>query len=129
LSGVFVVDVNGKKVPVKQGGTLADALAAAGVSHQPGTVIGIISGKEEARKEVATEFRVLTTKGEIRLELTGAFKQVWLDSYSQFTGSRTRWTSSQAISFGPAPTGIAAGKSESEYRRWAVSFGTGGYER
>lgn len=128
MSGVFVVDVNGKKVPVKQGGTLADALAAAGVSHQPGTVIGIISGKEEARKEVATEFRVLTTKGEIRLELTGAFKQVWLDSYSQFTGSRTRWTSSQAISFGPAPTGVAAGKSESEYRRWAVSFGTGGYD-
>jgi putative methanogenesis marker protein 3 len=128
LSGEYVVEVNGKKVPVRQGATVADALAAAGAAHDPGTVIGIVSGREEARKEVATEFRLLTTRGEIRLELTGALKADWLDSYSRFVGTGTKWASGQAIAFGPAPTGVAAGKSESEYRRWDVSFGTGGYD-
>ncbi|WP_424357203.1 methyl-coenzyme M reductase-associated protein Mmp3 [Methanocella sp. MCL-LM] len=128
MSVEYVVDVNGKKVAVKQGATVADALAAAGASHYPGTVIGIISGREEARKEVATEFRIMTTRGEVRLELSGALKHAWLDSYSQFTGTGTKWTTSHAIAFGPAPTGVTAGKTEAEYHRWDVAFGTGGYD-
>ncbi|CAJ35173.1 methyl-coenzyme M reductase-associated protein Mmp3 [Methanocella arvoryzae] len=129
MSVKYVVDVDGKKVAVREGATVADALAAAGVSHHPGTVIGIISGREEARKEVATEFKILTTRGEIRLELTGgALKQAWLDSYSKFAGTETKWTTGYAIAFGPAPTGVPAGKTETEYRRWDVSFGTGGYD-
>jgi len=128
LNREFVVEVNGAKVSVKPGSTIADALAAAGASHMPGTVIGIVSGREEARSEVATEFRVLTTKGEVRLELTGALKSVWLESYSRFTGTRVKWVSSQGISFGPVPSDVTPGKAEADYRRWDVSFGTGGYD-
>ena len=131
LNGVneaVTVQVNEKKVTLPAGSTLGDALAAAGFQHMENTVIGIVAGREETRKEVATEFRVFTSKGEIRIELTNdAMKKPWLESYSLLSGSKARWTTGQAIAFGPFGSGIEAGKGEAEYARWDVSFGTGGY--
>lgn len=128
MSGDIVVEINGKKATVPQGSTIADCLAASGHTHVPGTVIGIISGREEARKEVATEFRIITSKGELKLELTGDLKQAWLDSYGNFSSAPVKWVTGDALSFGPAPSGIQPGRGEADYRRWDVCFGTGGYE-
>lgn len=123
------VHVNEAKVTLPGGSTLGDALAAAGCRHAEGTVIGIVAGREETRREVATEFRVFTSKGEIRIELTGdAMKRTWLESYALLAGSRARWTTARAIAFGPIVSSVAAGKGEAEYARWDVSFGTGGYD-
>lgn len=129
-TGVAVtVQVNDKKVRLPAGSKISDALAAAGYKHFENTVIGIIAGREEARKEVATEFRIITTRGELKIELTGdALKPVWLESYSRFIGSKAKWMTGQAIAFGPAESGVSAGKSDSEHARWDVSFGTGGYD-
>ena len=70
MSELIKVQVNEKKVDLPAGSTIAVALEAAGYRHAEGAVIGIVTGREEARSEVATEFRVYTTKGEIRIELT-----------------------------------------------------------
>jgi putative methanogenesis marker protein 3 len=122
------VQVNEKKVSLPHGSTLSDALEAAGYVHRENTIVGIVAGREETRKEVATEFRVFTTKGELRIELTGDLKSVWLDSYGRLVGTGARWTTGQAIAFGPVVSGVQAGKGEHEYSRWDVSLGTGGYD-
>ena len=125
----IMVQVNDSKVRLPSGSTIADALAAAGYTHLKNTVIGIVAGREETRREVATEFRVFTTKGELKIELTDdSLKQIWLESYSRLAGSSTRWATGQAIAFGPVASGVQAGRSESEHARWDVSFGTGGYD-
>jgi putative methanogenesis marker protein 3 len=123
------VQINEKKLRLPFGSTIADALAATGYEHRQNTVIGIVAGREETRKEVATEFRLITTKGELKVELAdGAAKPVWLESYSRLVGAGARWNTGQAIAFGPVASGIQAGKGECEYARWDVSLGTGGYD-
>jgi putative methanogenesis marker protein 3 len=129
VSELIKVQVNEKKIDLPAGSTIANALEAAGYKHAEGAVIGIVAGREEARSEVATEFRVFTSKGEIRIELTGdALKHAWLESYGRFTASKAKWATGNAIAFGPAASGVQAASSESEYKRWDVSFGTGGYD-
>jgi len=123
------VQVNEKKVRLPPGSTISDALEAAGYEHRENTVIGIVAGREETRKEVATEFRVFTTKGELTVELTGdAARSVWLESYGRLAGAVARWATGHAIAFGPIISGVQAGKGEHEYSRWDVSLGTGGYD-
>ncbi len=129
MSELIKVQVNEKKVDLPAGLTIADALEATGYRHAEGAVIGIVTGREEARSEVATEFRVFTTKGEIRIELTAdALKHAWLESYGRFIGTKIKWTTGNAIAFGPAVSEAQAGSAEHEYQRWDVSFGTGGYD-
>ncbi|HTX43597.1 MAG TPA: methanogenesis marker 3 protein [Methanocella sp.] len=122
------VQVNEKKVSLPSGSTISDALAVAGYRHRENTILGIVAGREETRKEVATEFRIFTSKGEFKIELTGDLKSVWLESYGRLVGTEARWTTGQAIAFGPIASGIPAGKGEREYARWDVSLGTGGYD-
>jgi putative methanogenesis marker protein 3 len=123
------VQINEKKIKLPYGSTISDAMAAAGYEHRHNTVIGIVAGREETRKEVATEFRVMTTKGELKIELSGdAVKPIWLESYGRLIGTGARWSTGQAIAFGPMASGVQAGKGECEYSRWDVSLGTGGYD-
>ncbi|OPY28344.1 MAG: hypothetical protein A4E28_01601 [Methanocella sp. PtaU1.Bin125] len=128
MSGDIVVEVNGKKLAVPAGSRIADALAAAGIRRVPGTIIGIVSGREEARKEVATEFRVITSKGEFRIELAGERKDAWLKSYDRLAGGKLKWANGQAVAFGPFASDVQPGRGEIEYRAWDVSLGTGGYD-
>lgn len=129
MSGQIVVEVNENKLVLPENSRISDALAASGIQYLPGTIIGIVLGREEAQKEVATEYRILTSRGELRIELTSnLLKPAWLDTYSRLIGSRIKWSTSQAIAFGPVASGVQAGKGESEYARWDVSFGTGGYD-
>ncbi len=87
------VQVNEKKVQLPIGSTISDALAAAGYEHFKNTIIGIVAGREEMRKEVATEFRVFTTKGELNIELTDdTLKHIWLESYGRLIGTKVKWT-------------------------------------
>jgi len=128
-NGSISVQVNEKKISLPTGSTLDDALAKAGYEHFDNTIIGIVAGREETRKEVATEFRVFTSKGELKIELTNdALKPLWLESYGRLIGTKTKWMTGQAIAFGPITSNVQAGKSDSEYSRWDVSFGTGGYD-
>jgi putative methanogenesis marker protein 3 len=128
-NGSISVQVNEKRVPLSAGSTVSDALAAAGYAHMENTVIGIVAGREEMRREVATEFRVLTSKGELKIELTGdVLKPAWLESYGSLAGMKARWVTGQAIAFGPIATAVPAGRCEAEHSRWEVSFGTGGYD-
>jgi putative methanogenesis marker protein 3 len=128
VSGDIVVEVNGKKLVVPAGSRIADALAVAGTRRVPGTIIGIVSGRAEARKEVATEFRVITSKGEFRIELSGDRKEAWLRSYDRLFGGKLKWANGQAVAFGPFASDVQPGRGETEYRAWDVSLGTGGYD-
>jgi putative methanogenesis marker protein 3 len=100
----------------------------AGTRRVPGTIIGIVSGRAEARKEVATEFRVITSKGEFRIELSGDRKEAWLRSYDRLSGGKLKWANGQAVAFGPFASDVQPGRGETEYRAWDVSLGTGGYD-
>ncbi len=128
-NGSITVQVNEKKVTLPAGSTIADALAAAGITHRKDTILGIVAGREETRSEVATEFRIITTKGELRIELTGdASKRAWLESYGRLVGAGAKWTTGQAIAFGPVASTVDTARGEHEFARWDVSFGTGGYD-
>ncbi|MCD1295754.1 methanogenesis marker 3 protein [Methanocella sp. CWC-04] len=125
----IVVEVNEKKLALRPGSILLDALDQSGTKYVPNTVIGIVMGREEARKEVATEFRIVTTRGELIIELTDErMKKFWLDTYSKLKDTQLKWADAQAISVGPVSSGVPAGKGEFEYHRWDVCFGTGGYD-
>lgn len=125
----IMVEVNEKRLALPDNSRISDALAAAGFNHVTGTIMGIVMGREEAQKEVATEFRIITSKGELRIELTdNGLKQAWLEAYGRFAKAPVRWGTGQALAFGPIVSGLAAGKSETDYSRWDVIFGTGGYD-
>lgn len=128
MTAGVVVDVNGMKLTMPEGSRLKDCLEKAGVRRVPGTIMGIVSGKEEARKEVATEFRVITSKGEFGIELTGDQKDVWIGSYDRLAGSKLKWSTGQAVAFGPFASDVKPGKGEADLKTWDVCFGTGGYD-
>lgn len=126
---MVTVEVNEAPISLPDGSRVVDALKAAGVTHKEGTIIGIVKGREEARKEVATEFKVITSKGEMHIELTDEkHKQTWLEAYPKLSGAPVKWSTGQAIAFGPFASNAQAGKGESEYERWTVCLGTGGYD-
>jgi putative methanogenesis marker protein 3 len=125
----IVVDVNEKRIALRPGSILLDALDLTGTKYVPGTIIGIVMGKEETKKEVATEFRIVTAKGEFRIELIDSpFKAAWLDFYGKLKGAGVKWANSHAVAIGPMQSSVQAGRCEAEYERWDVCLGTGGYD-
>jgi len=67
---VINIEVNGQKLELNDGAALRDALEAAKAFYFPGTTAGIL--KTGTKKEEATsEYKILTTKGEFRIELAG----------------------------------------------------------
>jgi len=128
--GTIFVEVNEQKIELNEGSTLRDALSLTGTPHVEGTIIGIIKGSSE-KKEIATaEYRLETSKGEIRIELDphAAEFGTWTASIGSLKGSKVHWVSPDTVAIGPVSTGITPKKGEFEFDRYDVHFGAGGYD-
>lgn len=118
------VEVNGQRLELKDDSSLKDALELSKAFYIPGTTIGIL--KAGAKKEEATlEYRITTSKGEVRIELGQA--ALW-EKFNQGFLVKAHWETRDAIAFGPIETDVVPLRAEQKYNRYDVFLGTGGYD-
>ena len=120
------IEINGQKSDLKDNATLKDAIELSKAYYNPGTTIGIL--KTGTQKEQATfEYKIITNKGEFRIELTGE-SGLWNKFSNDFVGTNAHWETTNSIAFGPVGTDIIPQRIEQKYNRYDVFFGTGGYD-
>lgn len=120
------IEINGQILEVKDDTTLKDAIEHAKAYYIPGSTIGIL--KTHAKKEeVTSEYKIITTKGEFRIELTGD-SVLWNKFNHLFSDVKAHWETRNAIAFGPVDTDVVPQRFEQKYNRYDVFFGTGGYD-
>jgi len=125
---VISVEINDQKVELSEGSILREAFEITNTRYIPGTTIGIIKGAAR-KEEITTEYRLTTTKGEIRLEMIGGgINETWLKYHDSFSQASVRWAGPEAVAFGPVETDIIPTRSEREYNKYDVVFGAGGYD-
>ncbi len=91
------IEVNGHKLELNDGAVLRDALEAAKAFYFPGTTAGIL--KAGTKKEEATsEYKILTTKGEFRIELAGEHG-IWTRFNREFINTGAHWDTPDSIAF------------------------------
>jgi putative methanogenesis marker protein 3 len=122
------VFVDGTGFDLEEGSTLGDALALAGAKPAPGAIIGIVKGRGEKSRQT-NSYWISTTKGKIRIELLDTnLQKIWHDSVSQIEGCGARWSSSDAVAFGPFSTTLSWSRDAHEYNRWEIALGAAGFE-
>ncbi len=120
------IEINGQKLDLKENATLKDAIELSKAYYNPGTTIGIL--KTGTQKEQATsEYKIITSKGEVRIELSGD-SGVWNKFSHDFPGTNAHWETTNSIAFGPVAMDISPQRMEQKYNRYDVFFGTGGYD-
>jgi len=123
---VISIEINGQKLELNDNALLKDAVETAKAFYIPGTTIGIL--KTGGKKEEATsEYKIITTKGEIRVELSGDSSS-WTKYSHVFMDIKAHWETRNAIAFGPFETDIPVERTEQKYNRYDVFLGTGGYD-
>ncbi len=123
---VISIEINGQKLEVNEGSSLKDAISIARAFYIPGATNGIL--KAGTRKEEATsEYKILTTKGEFRIELVGEVT-LWHKFNHNFASTRAHWETPNSIAFGPVETDIHPERIDKKYNRYDVFIGTGGYD-
>jgi putative methanogenesis marker protein 3 len=123
---VISIEINGQKLELKEDSTLKDVIELSKTYYFPGSTIGIL--KTGTKKEEATsEFRIVTNKGEFRIELSGD-SILWNKFCNNFVNSKAHWDTSNSLAFGPIETDVRPERAERKYNRFDVFFGTGGYD-
>ncbi len=120
------VEINGQRLQLSDNSLLKDGIETAKAFYIPGTTIGMFKAGEK-KEEATSEYKILTTKGEFRIEFSGdpSFKEI----FSQvFATVNAHWETRNAIAFGPVQTGIDVQREERKYNRYDVFLGTGGYD-
>ena len=120
------IEVNGQKLEVNDGVVLKDAIELSKAFYLSGTTVGIL--KAGTKKEEATsEYKIITTKGEIRIELVGEHG-IWTRLKDELINIKAHWETANSIAFGPVETDIVPERVEKKFNRYDVFFGTGGYD-
>lgn len=120
------IEVNGQKLDVNDGAVLKDALQLSKAFYLPGTTVGIL--KAGTKKEEATsEYKIITTKGEFRIELAGEHG-IWTRFKDDLINIKAHWETANSIAFGPIETDVVPERVEKKFNRYDVFFGTGGYD-
>jgi putative methanogenesis marker protein 3 len=123
---VIPIEVNGQKLDVNDGAVLKDALQLSKAFYLPGTTVGIL--KAGTKKEEATsEYKIITTKGEFRIELAGEHG-IWTRFKDDLINIKAHWETANSIAFGPIETDVVPERVEKKFNRYDVFFGTGGYD-
>jgi putative methanogenesis marker protein 3 len=123
---VISIEVNEQKLELNDGSTLKEAIEQGSAYYIPGTTIGILKSGT-TKKEAIPEYKISTSKGEFRIELTGELS-LW-DKYSpSFINVKAHWETNNSIAFGPFETDVGPQRTEQKYNRYDVFFGTGGYD-
>ncbi len=124
------VQVNGDEIELTSGSTIKDAIEAAQAPYLPGSVLGVVKGREEVERHV-NKYRLKTPQGSIIIELLKKSPpeliDLWKERYHDFSGLRVRWITSQEASVGPIATSLKPSHDEYTYQRWDVIFSLSGF--
>ena len=120
------IEVNGEKFEAKEGSKLKDVLDLTKSFHIPGTTIGILKVGEK-KEEATSEYKIFTSKGELRIELVGD-QALWNKFSHLLVDMKAHWETHNSIAFGPVETDILIERVEKKFNRYDVFCGTGGYD-
>ncbi len=120
------IEINGQKFDLKENANLKDAIELSKSFYIPGTTIGILKTGMQ-KEQVTSEYKIITSKGEFRIELSGD-TVLWNKFSTDFVGTNAHWETANSIAFGPVGTDIIPQRMEQKYNRYDVFFGTGGYD-
>lgn len=120
------IEINGQKVEVKDDASLKEAIEISKAFYIPGTTVGILKAGAK-KEEVTPEYKIITTKGEFRVELLDD-SMLWNKFNQLFSRINAHWETKDSIAFGPVETDIIPLRGEQKYNRYDVFFGTGGYD-
>jgi len=124
------VQVNGDEIELTSGSTIKEAIEAAQAPYLPGSVLGVVKGREEVERHV-NKYRLKTNQGSIIIELLKEAPieliDLWKERYHDFSGLRVRWITSQEASVGPIATSLTPSHEEHSYQRWDVIFSLSGF--
>ena len=120
------IEINGQKLELKDDARLKDAILLSKALYIPGTTVGIFK-TGAIKEEVTSEYKITSTKGEIKIELSGE-PVLWNKFSHLFSGKTAHWETRDIIAFGPVETDVAPQRIEQKYNRYDVFLGTGGYE-
>jgi len=128
--GTIQVLVNGEKLSLPDGATVQSAIDTAEAPYKIGASVGILKKSESVRSESVREYRVKTTKGELRLEIIdhlSASARRWMEDFRQYEGISLRWGSKDATAFGPFSESLKPERNLTKLDKYDVAFSAGGY--
>ena len=123
------VFVDGREIELSPGANLADAVGRCGAYIAPGAIVGVVKGRGEKSRQT-NSYWLNTTKGKLRIELLESeLQSIWHESVDKIIGSTVRWSSADAVAFGPFASKISFSREAQEYSRWEVVLGAAGFDR
>jgi putative methanogenesis marker protein 3 len=122
------VFVDEREIELPAEARLADALKEAGASPAVGAIVGVVKGRGEKSRQT-NSYWLNTTKGKLRIELLeNELQGIWHENLDRIQGSRVRWSSADAIAFGPFASNLSFGRDAHEYNRWEIVLGAAGFD-
>ena len=122
------VFVDEREIDLPAGARLVDALKEAGASPAVGAIVGVVKGRGEKSRQT-NSYWLNTTKGKLRIELLeNELQGIWHENLDKIQGSRVRWSSADAIAFGPFASNLSFGRDAHEYNRWEIVLGAAGFD-
>ncbi|MEZ5336604.1 MAG: methanogenesis marker 3 protein [Methanolobus sp.] len=128
-SGEITVEINGQELKIPEGSTLEDAIKVSNAPYKKGTSIGILIEKEDLKSQASVEYIVKTSKGEFKIELldeSSPSSKRWISLFKDLAEVPVRWTSKDALAFGPFSTDMDPVRGSSDMERFTMLFGAGG---
>ncbi|MBN2488693.1 MAG: methanogenesis marker 3 protein [Methanosarcinaceae archaeon] len=125
------VEVNGQQITLPHNSTLADALSVSKAPYKEGTAIGMLKETTGRKTEEITEYTITTSRGEFKIELLepdSDSKNRWFHHFKKYEGTPIRWISRDAVAFGPFGTDIHPTRGTSNFERFEVAYGAGGFD-
>lgn len=93
------------------------------------TSVGILIEKEGEKEQDTAEYIIKTSKGEFRIELhdvLSSSRDRWLSHFEDLIGIPVRWTSRDAVAFGPFGSDIVSQRGSMDFERFELMFAVGG---
>ncbi|WMW23475.1 methanogenesis marker 3 protein [Methanolobus mangrovi] len=125
----MTVEINGQELKLSEGSTLEEAIKVSNAPYKKGTAIGILIEKEDLKSQASVEYLVKTSKGEFKIELkddSSLSSKRWVSLFKDFNDIPVRWTSKDALAFGPFSTDMEPVRGSTDMDRFTLLFGAGG---
>ncbi|WP_406662645.1 methanogenesis marker 3 protein [Methanolobus sp. ZRKC3] len=121
--------MNGHELKLPEGSSLEDAIRVSDAPHKKGTAIGILIEEEGEKEQDSAEYIVKTSKGEFRIELhedPSSSRKRWLSHFEDYKDIPVRWTSRDAVAFGPFGSDMVQQRGSMDFKRFEIMFAAGG---
>lgn len=129
MDGRITVEVNEVKIELPKGATLRDAILASDAPYREGNSVGILKRSDIEQDEKVVEYRIMTTTGEFMIELftkDSPSRKRWVEKFEEYRNIPLRWSSRDAVAFGPFISDMAPKREAGIYREHQVLFAAAG---